>query len=88
MIDLDQIGPDWELAKVHAKSTVAGRAPGDTHEVSRCPCCFRKIVTEPIGLFSNSKELEVLGYAFPLYFKFLKYAMILILFQICSYNIL
>jgi hypothetical protein len=88
MIDLDQIGPDWELAKVHAKSTVAGRAPGDTHEVSRCPCCYRKIVTEPIGLFSNSKELEVLGYAFPLYFKFLKYAMILILFQICSYNIL
>lgn len=57
MIDIDEIGADWELASVHAKTTVAGKTPGGVDEVERCPCCFRSIVTQPIGLFQNSKEL-------------------------------
>lgn len=67
MIDLDDIEPDWELAKIHAKTTIAGKAEGTLEEVERCPCCFRKIINEPIGLFKHSKELEVLGFGYPLY---------------------
>lgn len=45
MICLDELDPDWELAMVHAKTTIAGKVDGSIENAKRCPCCFRKIIT-------------------------------------------
>jgi hypothetical protein len=41
-----------------------------------------------VPLCENSKELEFLGFGFPLYFVFLKYSIILLVLQIASSNAL
>ena len=88
MIDLDSTNPDWKLAQIHAQSTQAGKASSSNVNIERCPCCFRAIQLQPIGLCKNIKEMEVLGYAYPLFFKYLQLAIMLVFFQLCSYNIL
>ena len=55
MIDLDSTHPDWKLAEVHALSTNAGKPSTSTLDIERCPCCFRAIQLQPIGICSNSK---------------------------------
>lgn len=53
-----------------------------------CECCLNIIQKEPIPLCDNSKELEFLGFGFPLYFIFTKYAIILLMLQIVTYSAL
>ncbi len=57
MIDLDQLRPDWNLAEAHSKATKPGKNTENVKEAQRCPCCFRVIEKEPIGVCQNSKEL-------------------------------
>lgn len=97
MLNLDKIGPDWNLAQNHAKACRPGRPvkakePASSTSISMenprnqlCECCLNIIHKEDVSLLNNSKQLEFLGFGFPLYFIFIKYAIALLLLQIVTY---
>jgi hypothetical protein len=89
MIDLDSMPPDWNFAHQHAKASKPGLVENiHTQKTINvfCPCCLKPIVKKEIPLFENSKELEFLGFGFPLYFIFIKYCIVLILVLIVTYS--
>jgi len=80
--------PDWKFAENHAKAVKPGIADGlhmKTGNSVFCQCCLKPVEKEDVPLCANSKELEFLGFGFPLYFIYLKYSIVLILILICSY---
>jgi hypothetical protein len=89
MIDLDTMLPGWGFAENHAKAVRPGIAE-DLHVKTGksvfCQCCLKPVEKEPVPLRANSKELEFLGFGFPLYFIYFKYSIILVLILICSYS--
>ena len=90
MIKLDQLDPDWDLATKHGKASMIGGYPAQTSEdggsPTLCPCCLQLVEKTSIPISVNSKELEFLGFGFPLFYSFLKNCMILLIILICSYN--
>ncbi len=89
MIKLDQLDPDWELATKHGQASMIGypeSSSEDNISATLCPCCLQIIEKTPIPICVNSKELELLGFGFPLFYSFLKNCMILLIILICSYN--
>lgn len=102
MLDLEKIGPDWTFATNHGlacrpgKPIIKNASPSSTTSIDDdpptkhifCECCLNVIHKEPISLCENSKELEFLGFGFPLYFIFTKYCIILLILQIVTYSAL
>lgn len=89
MINLDRLDPDWEFATKHGKASLTGTASIGKSKISKseiCPCCFQFVYKDPVPICTNPKELEFLGFGFPLFYIFLKNCMILLLIAICSYN--
>lgn len=89
MIDLDMMPPDWKFAEEHAKANKPGLVDDRMNPISSnliCPCCLKTIIKNEIPLLSNSKQMEFMGFGFPLYFIFIKYCIILLLVLICSYS--
>lgn len=103
MLDLENIGANWDFARNHALACKIGK-PIQNHtsfagvesmenqpihaKHNLCPCCLNAIHKEELPLCGNSKEIEFIGFGFPLYFIFIKYAIIILLLQIVAYNIL
>ena len=90
MIDLDIMPPDWKFAEQHAKAVKPGKTKSLYSKKDNrifCQCCLKPVEKQEVPLCSNSKELEFLGFGFPLYYIFFKYSIILVLILICSYNI-
>lgn len=91
MIKLNQLDPDWELATKHGNASSIGYpnlTSGENLSGTLCPCCLHLLEKTPIPISVNSKELEFLGFGFPLFYSFLKNCMILMILLICSYNAL
>jgi len=80
--DLDKIDPDWRFAYFHAKSTKPGICTDEKPEL--CDCCLNIIHKEPVDIGIHTKELEFMGFGFPLWFSFLKYCIILTIILIIS----
>lgn len=67
MLNLDKIGPDWNLAQNHAKACRPGRPvkakePASSTSISMenprnqlCECCLNIIHKEDVSLLNNSK---------------------------------
>ena len=78
--------PDWKQAEVHGRASKVGTYDEGSGDV--CHCCQEKVHKEEIPLCENTKELDFLGFGFPLYFIFNKYNIVLLLLQIVSYSVL
>lgn len=87
-MELSKLNPDWQAAELHGISTYPGIINQDKSKNSNiiCPCCLNAIHKDQAPLCENSKELEFLGFGFPLFYVFLKYCIILLLVSITSYN--
>lgn len=84
---LQKLGPNWELAELHGMATMPGIVQSSSqYEEELCPCCYNTIYKDKAPLCDNSKQLEFLGFGFPLYFVFIKYCIVLLLILIASYN--
>jgi hypothetical protein len=92
MIDLDKLNPDWAFAAAHGQASkvglVSNKKDGSklTSKTAICRCCLNVIYKDPAPMCSNSKDLEMIGFGFPLYFVFLKNCIILLLLSIFSYS--
>jgi hypothetical protein len=82
---MQMLNPDWKFAAKHADATRPGMMT-EEHEKEECICCFKQINKVPLPLCENSKELEFLGFGFPLYFIFMKFAMFILLVEIVNYT--
>ena len=80
--DLDKLDPDWRFAYFHAKSTKPGICNDERPEL--CDCCLNIIHKDLVDLGVHTKELEFMGFGFPLWFSFLQYCMILTIILIVS----
>ena len=77
---------DWKKAERHGRASLPGKPKPEEERGDKCDCCMKEIDKEPIPVSTNSKELDVLGFGFPLYFIFLKYCIILIILLIVTYT--
>lgn len=79
MINLDQLDPDWTFATNHGLASRAGLVNGDREDSMSdveivgdrnliCKCCYEHVNKTPVPLWENSKELEFLGFGFPLFY--------------------
>lgn len=82
--------PDWQEATQHALASKIGFPPDSSSagSISICPCCYEHINKTQISLFENTKELEFLGFGFPLYFSFVRNCVMLLFLSVCSYNLI
>lgn len=83
---MQSLHSDWKFAHQHGQSTKPGLK--NSRGQFQCICCLRSVNKEPIPLCENSKQLQFLGYGFPLYFIFLKYAMIILFLETINYSII
>lgn len=88
MPNLDDFDPDWIQAERHAMASRAGHPTKDPQLGSTvlCKCCFNHIHKDPAPLCENSKELEFLGFGYPLFYTFLKNCIMLLICLICTYS--
>ncbi|EGR27621.1 hypothetical protein IMG5_192990, partial [Ichthyophthirius multifiliis] len=77
--DFLKIPPDWELAKIHAKSRETKPENGGQNVQEICQCCGYELNRTKISLMINQKELGFLGAGFPLFYNYLKYCIIMLL---------
>ena len=87
-LEMNILNPDWEFAARHGQASKPGRVEEGEEDRQECICCLKQINKSPIPLCENSKELEFLGLGFPLYFIFLKYAIVILLLQILNYSVM
>lgn len=89
MLNLDRLNPDWKLATNHGIANRAGKplyGRERKNSVFICRCCYLPINKEDPPLCAHSKELEFLGFGFPLFYQFLKMCILLLFLSIASYN--
>jgi hypothetical protein len=68
-----------EDAKLHRKATRVAKIPkANTSEFDRCKCCQYPVNSSDFPLACNLEELGQLGSAFPLYYYFFKYLMLIL----------
>lgn len=87
---MDHLDPDWELAALHGQSSKAGKLHENIsrQDLLACKCCFNIVHKDPIPICENAKELEFLGFGFPLFYSFMKDCIILLIILISSYSII
>lgn len=84
-MDLDQLDPDWEFALMHGEASKVG-IRSKNKKILVCRCCLNAVFKDRLPLCENSKELELIGFGFPLYYVFFKYCILLLLLLICTYS--
>ena len=89
-MDIDELNPNWKEACNHGKAMSVGLPPSKEEEplTSVCPCCLNIINKKPAPFCENVKQLEFIGFGFPLFYSYIKNCILLLLLSICSYNCL
>lgn len=73
----------WNKSKIHSKASKVGILHNSpTYTV--CECCDQPIDKVPIEIFEHTKEFEVYGFGYSLWFSFLKYCIFLVIVLIAS----
>lgn len=89
MLDLDVLGPDWRFAELHGMASRTGYNKYDQNDndgIIICRCCLNIVHQKQVPLCVHSKELEFLGFGFPLFYAFVKNCILLLIVMIFSYN--
>ncbi|EGR32765.1 hypothetical protein IMG5_070910 [Ichthyophthirius multifiliis] len=79
--DYLKIPPNWDLAKLHAKSRETKPEIGDENQIQDiCQCCGYEINRKPINLWVNLIDIGFLGPGFPLFYNYLKNCVVMLTF--------
>ena len=77
MVNLDKLDPDWKEAEQHGMANRAGFPIVDDNNQDEsfdknnsliCKCCYEHVYKTPVPLWENSKQLEFLGFGYPLFY--------------------